>query len=150
MVAHAFNPSTWEERQEDLCEFKASLFYILDSYDDTAIPSSIGKYNKIESNDQTSCWVPRFWSVQPGVLPPTSPYSIPAGSDGKELGLWLDFLRCPHPCLCTCSPLQVYRLSVPDPMLGMRSGPNLVFSWFETTTRVLLVAHFWPPKLKCS
>ena len=27
MVAHAFNPSIWELRQADLCEFEASLVY---------------------------------------------------------------------------------------------------------------------------
>ena len=27
MVAHAFNPSTGEQRQKDLCEFKDSLVY---------------------------------------------------------------------------------------------------------------------------
>jgi hypothetical protein len=27
-MAHAFDPSTWEERQADLCEFEASLVYI--------------------------------------------------------------------------------------------------------------------------
>ena len=27
VVAHTFNPSTWGQRQADLCEFKASLVY---------------------------------------------------------------------------------------------------------------------------
>jgi hypothetical protein len=28
-VVHAYNPSTWKQRQEDGCKFKASLDYIL-------------------------------------------------------------------------------------------------------------------------
>ena len=27
MAVHPFNPSTWEQRQGELCEFKASLVY---------------------------------------------------------------------------------------------------------------------------
>ena len=27
VVAHTFNPSTWRQRQADLCEFEASLVY---------------------------------------------------------------------------------------------------------------------------
>ena len=27
VVAHTFNPSTWRQRQRDLCEFEAIVFY---------------------------------------------------------------------------------------------------------------------------
>jgi hypothetical protein len=29
MMAHTFNPNTWELRQEELCEFQAGLVYLL-------------------------------------------------------------------------------------------------------------------------
>jgi hypothetical protein len=31
VVVHAFNPSSWRQRQEDLCEFEASLVYLVSS-----------------------------------------------------------------------------------------------------------------------
>ena len=31
VVAHTFNPSTGKQRQEDFCEFKASLIYLMNS-----------------------------------------------------------------------------------------------------------------------
>ena len=35
MVVHKFNSSTWEERLVGLCEFKASLVYIVDGFSKT-------------------------------------------------------------------------------------------------------------------
>jgi len=31
IVVHTFNPSTWESKASELCEFKASLVYIVSS-----------------------------------------------------------------------------------------------------------------------
>ena len=31
MAAHVFDPSTWQQRQVDLCEFKANLVYRVSS-----------------------------------------------------------------------------------------------------------------------
>ena len=31
LVAHTFNPSTWEQRQAELCEFEVSLIYRVSS-----------------------------------------------------------------------------------------------------------------------
>jgi hypothetical protein len=36
IIAHAFNPSIWKQRQEDLCEFEFSLLYTVSSRTATA------------------------------------------------------------------------------------------------------------------
>lgn len=36
IIAHAFNPSIWKQKQEDLCEFEFSLLYTVSSRTATA------------------------------------------------------------------------------------------------------------------